>query len=71
MLNGCTDGVCLCDMTHLGDGIVVSSVANIFLLLLVLATFQTTLATFFFKKKKHLANYLAIFKMYLATFSNF
>ncbi len=42
---------------------------NLVILLLDLATFQTTLATFF-SSKKHLATNLAIFKMYLATFEN-
>ncbi len=46
-----------------------SSVDNLAILLLDLATFQTTLATFF-SSKKHLATNLSIFKMYLATFEN-
>ncbi len=29
VVNICTDGVCLCDVTHPGDGEVVSSVANL------------------------------------------
>ncbi len=46
VLNVCTYGVCLCDVTQFGDGEVVSSIANLAILLLVLGTSQTTLATF-------------------------